>query len=128
MHFFFKKRRTPGYIIILHLHTKNLNDMIYSFRDIEHDRLKFVILGHFLPFYQKITQKLKIFEKWKNLLEISSLLMSTKNHNHMIYGSVPRYRLRQTKFFFHFGLFLALYPLPLMNLKNRILKKWKKYL
>ena len=45
-----KKKRTPGNIIILHLNTKNINDMIYIFRDIECERLKLVILGHFLPF------------------------------------------------------------------------------
>ena len=36
---------------ILHLCTKNLDDMIYSTGDIERGRLKMEILGHFLPFY-----------------------------------------------------------------------------
>ena len=31
LHFFFKKNKTPGDIIILHQCTKNLNVMIYSF-------------------------------------------------------------------------------------------------
>ena len=47
--FFFKK--TPGDIIILHLCTKNLDDMIYRSSNLERDRLILVILGHFLPFY-----------------------------------------------------------------------------
>ena len=69
MHFSFKKkkRKTPGYIIILHLCTKNLNDMIYSSWDIEHNKLKLVILGRFLLFYQKITQKNQTFEKMKKI-------------------------------------------------------------
>ena len=46
-----KKRKTPGDIIVLHLCTKNLHDIIYNFWDIECDRLKLVIMGHFLPFY-----------------------------------------------------------------------------
>ena len=45
-----KKRKTPG-DIVLHLCTKNLHDIIYSFWDIECDRLKLVVMGHFLPFY-----------------------------------------------------------------------------
>ena len=52
MHFLEKKyRKTDGDLINLHLCTKNLDDMIYSSWDIEGDRLKFEILGHFLPFY-----------------------------------------------------------------------------
>ena len=52
MHFLEKKyRKTDGDLINLHLCTKNLDDMIYSSWDIERDRLKFEILGHFLPFY-----------------------------------------------------------------------------
>ena len=46
-----KKRKTPGDIIILHLCTKNLDDMIYSSWNIESDWLKLVIMGHFLSFY-----------------------------------------------------------------------------
>ena len=56
------KRKTPGDLIILHLSTKNL-DMIYSSRDIECDRLKFVIIGHFLPFCPLITKTIKNLKK-----------------------------------------------------------------
>ena len=44
------KKKTPGDIIILHLCTKNLDDMIYISCNIEWDRLKLVIMDHFLPF------------------------------------------------------------------------------
>ena len=42
--------KTPRDIIILYLRTKNLDDMIYSSCDIEHDRLKLAILVIFCPF------------------------------------------------------------------------------
>ena len=52
LHLFLKnKEKKPWDIIILHLGTKNLDDMIYSSWYIERDRLKLVILRHFLPFY-----------------------------------------------------------------------------
>ena len=45
-----KKRKTPEDIIILHMCTKDLDDMIYSSSDMECDRLKLVIMGNYLPF------------------------------------------------------------------------------
>ena len=50
---FFKenKRKTPGGIIILHLCTKSLDNMIYSSWYIECESLKLVIMGHLLPFF-----------------------------------------------------------------------------
>ena len=49
---FFKenKRKTPGGIIILHLCTKSLDDMIYSSWYIECESLKLIIVGLFFPF------------------------------------------------------------------------------
>ena len=47
------KKKNPRDIIILHLCTKNLYDMIYNSWDKDRDRLKLVILGHFLPFYPR---------------------------------------------------------------------------
>ena len=55
-----KKRKTPGDIIILHLCTKNLDDIIYSSWDIGCDRLKLVIMGLFCPFTFLKTKKLEI--------------------------------------------------------------------
>ena len=57
---------------VLHLCTKNLDNIIYNSWDIGHDRLKLVILGHFLPFYHLKTWKSRILKKWKNLLQMSS--------------------------------------------------------
>ena len=61
--------------------------MVYSTWAIEQNILKSVILGHFLPFYPPKNPKYQNFEKWKNLLEISSFYTCTKNHNHMMYSS-----------------------------------------
>ena len=46
--------------------------MIYSSEDIECDKLKLVILDHFLPFYLPKNQKNQNFARMKKLLEISS--------------------------------------------------------
>ena len=75
-----KYRKTPRDIIILHMCTKHLDDMIYSSWDIECVRLKLVIIchyghyGHFLLFYPQAikTRKTRILKKRKKLLEIPS--------------------------------------------------------
>ena len=46
--------------------TKNLDDIIYSSWDIEHERLKLLFLDHFLPFYPLKTQKIQILKKLEN--------------------------------------------------------------
>ena len=63
-----KKKKTPRDIIISHLCTKNLDDMIFSTWDKKCDRLELVIMEHFLPFYPTSflkTKKIRIFEKMK---------------------------------------------------------------
>ena len=117
-----KERKTPGDIIILHLCTKNLNDIICSSWDIERDRLKLVILGTFLPFYPPTNAKNQNFKKIKktnkqkrNAADIIILYMCTKNQNHMMYGSWE-HEVRQTEFFVFLGHFLPFYPTN--NLQN----------
>ena len=68
--------------------------MIYSSWDIECDRLKLVILGHFCPFTlsppkktnkQTKNKKVKILKKWKQTAEDTIILhICTKNYNHLI--------------------------------------------
>ena len=62
--------------------------MIYGSWDLECDRLKLVIWGHFLSFYlaksPKYQQKFEKLEK-KIAVDITILLTRTKDHNHMIY-------------------------------------------
>ena len=63
--------------------------MIYSSWDIECDRQKLVIMGHFLPFYTPPPKKPKKqnFEKMKKVTgDIIILHKCTKNDNHMRYG------------------------------------------
>ena len=69
------------------MYTKNLDDMIYIPWDIELSRLKFVVLGQFLPFYAPKNPKHQNFEKMKKIAGyIIMLHMCTKNHNHVRYG------------------------------------------
>ena len=78
MYLFKKYRKRLGDIIILHMCTKHLDDKIYSSWDIECDRLKLAIMGHFLPFFKHTSQKnikiriLKKNEKKKKKMEILS--------------------------------------------------------
>ena len=95
--------KTPGGIIILHLCTKKFDDMIYS--SWECDRLKLVIMGHFLPFnplpLSKNPNKSGFWKNKKKLLEIS------------FYTCVPKItimRYSSLEFFWHFGSFSALWP------------------
>ena len=90
--------------------------MIYSSWDIECDRQKLVIMGHFLPFYTPPPKKPKKqnFEKMKKVTgDIIILHKCTKNDNHMRYGSF-------------WAIFSSFTPLTIRKIK--ILKKWKKLL
>ena len=51
-----KNKKTPTY------HYQNLDDMIYSSWDKEQNKLKLVILGHFLPFIPLKPSKIKILK------------------------------------------------------------------
>ena len=91
--------------------------MIYSSWDIAQHILKLVILGRFLPFYLPKNPINQNFQKWKNLLEISSFytcvpkttsplmilkikILRKKNEVWFL-----RYGARQTDFFCHSGPF-----------------------
>ena len=120
--FFLKKRKTPGDIIILHLCTKDLDDIIYSSWDIECDRLKLVILGHFFSFYPPLvkTQKIKILKKWKKFQEIS--LYTSVPKTTIIWGTVPEIWSKTDFFFLSFWAIFC----PFTPYQPRKLKKWKK--
>ena len=61
--------------------------MIYSFWDIECDRMKLVIMAHFLPFYPlPKTQKNHNFKKMKNIAGDIISHTCTNNYNHIRYG------------------------------------------
>ena len=89
-------------------HYQNLDDMIYSSWDIEQNKLKLVILGHFLPFIPLKTSKIKI-------LKNENICWRYHHFTHVHQKSQPydvwflRYRVRQTEFFVILGHFLPFY-------------------
>ena len=107
---------------------QNLDDMICSSWDIEHNKLKLVILGHFLPFIPLKTLKIQNFEKWKSLLNISSFYTWAPTIT-IIWCTVPEIQSERDKKICHFGPFFALLPPPpppLMIPNIKILKRMKK--
>ena len=63
----------PQDIIILQMSTINDNHMMYGSWDMERDGQNFLSLWTiFCPFTRLTTQKIKILQKWKKCLEISS--------------------------------------------------------
>ena len=119
----------PGDIIILHLCTKNRDDIIYSPWDIECDRLKLVIMGYFLPCPPPKNPKNQNFEQMKKIAGNVTIL----HHNHnsvpktTIGGPVPEIRSEADIIFCHFGPHFCSFTL-LTTRKVKILKKWKKHL
>ena len=98
--------------------------MIYRSLDIECDRLKLVIKGHFLPFYPPPfplkNLKNQSLEKWKKIAGYIIILhICTKTQNHI---TVSEIQSETDKKFCHFGPFFALFT-PLLTLKIKIWKK-----
>ena len=129
-------------------HYENL-DTIYSSWDIAQHILKLVILGRFLPFYLPKNPINQNFQKWKNLLEISSFYtcvpkitikfwkkkwkkcldilsfytyMCIINEDHMIYGSW-NIRCDRQKFLSFWAIFCPFSPLTTWKIKILTLKK-----
>ena len=132
-------KNTSGYIIILYLCNTNLNDMTYSFWDIEYGRLKMVtLIKSFFALLLPKTKKIRILKKMKKWLEISSFYISVpkitiknettqnikifeKLKRHLdissFYTCAPsmkvcflRYKVQQTEFFVILGHFLPFHP------------------
>ena len=125
---FEKMKITPGDIIILHMCTINDNHMMFGslYLDVR-DGQKFLSFWTiFCPFTPVKTWKIKIFEKWKNRLEISSFYTNVTKMIIICY-IVPKIRCKmgcKVILIFHFGLFYGLLP-ALMTQKIKILQKWK---
>ena len=96
--------------------------MIYSSRDIEHDRLTLVILGIFLPFYPLKTPKNQTFEKWKNCRRFHDF--THVHQKSQSYVRFLRYGVRETKCFVILDHFLPFYPTN--NPQNQNFEKMKK--
>ena len=114
---FEKKKKTPGYIIILHLHPKNHNHLMYSSLKMMPTALQ-VMLGQFLPFYSIFGPKLKFSKNEKMRTKNTKYHKHTKNHNHITCCSSDR---MQTSFLPILGHFLFLYPI--VGPKNQNKKK-----
>ena len=104
-----EKRKTTEDIIILHLCTYSLDDMIYSSWYIKCDRLNLVITGHFLPSPPLTTWKTRILKKRKKWLEISSFYTCVPK-TMIIRSTVPEIQSETDRIFCHFGPFFALLP------------------
>ena len=122
---FEKKKKAPGYIIILHLHPKNHNHLMYSSLKMVPTALQ-VILGQFLPFYSISGPILKNFWEWKNawnvlkILKIKNILKIT-----IISHVVPQIECGQD--FCQFGVIFL--PLPhFWPKKSKFPKMRKKHL
>ena len=118
--FFVKNKGKHLAISLLHI-----NDMIYSSWDIEHDRLKLVILGHYLFFYQKRAQRIKILKKMKKIAGDIIIIH--------VYQKSQLYDLRFLDTEWDRHNFLSFWVIScafiaLMIPKTKILKKWKKFL
>ena len=104
--------------------------MIYSSWDIEQNKLKLVILCHFLPFIPLKTPKVKILKNKKICCTYHHFThVQQKSQSYDV--RFLRYRVRQTKNFLILGHFLPFYhphSLPLMISNIKILKKMKKCL
>ena len=94
-----KTRKTSGNHYFKPVYQNSWHD--YSSSDIEHDRLKFVILDHFLHFWPLKNQKIWILKKWKNHWRYHHCThISTKNQ-FLRYSEMDR-------IFCHFWPFFAL--------------------
>ena len=93
-----KWKKTPGDIIILHMCTKNYDQMMYGSWDMVHDGCNyFSFWAIFCPFTPLTAQKIKIKKKWKKTPgDIIILHTCAKNYNQMMYGSWDMVRNRQT--------------------------------
>ena len=113
---FEKMKITPGDIIILHMCTINDNHMMFGslYLDVR-DGQKFLSFWTiFCPFTPVKTWKIKIFEKWKNRLEISSFYTNVTKMIIICY-IVPEIRCKmgcKAILIFYFGLFYGLLPPP----------------
>ena len=113
-----KRRKTPGDIMI------QISMISSSSWDTEQNKLKLVILGHFLPFHPpKKPPKIKVFNKMKKVADISSFYKCAPKIK-IICCTIPEIRSKAGKSFCHFGPFFAL--LPTNDPENQNFEKIKK--
>ena len=106
---------------ILHLCTKNLNDMIYCSWDMERGRWKLAILGHFFTLFPHKNQANQNFEIMKKKLLEISLYYACVPKITIIWCMVPQIWIETDWFFVILHHFLS----P-NNSQNQNFKKMKK--
>ena len=118
------KEKTPEDIIILHLHTKNDDHMMYGSWDMERDRQNFSsIWVIFCPFTPLTTLKIKILKKWKSNWRYHYFIQVY--HKWQSYDVwFLRCEMWEIEFFVILGLFLPFYNTN--NPKNQNFEKMKK--
>ena len=118
-------KKTLGDIIILHMHSKNGNHMMYVSWDIDcngKNSLSFWTI--FCPLTPLTAWKIKILKKWKKKHgDIIILQKCTINDNHMIYGSWDMKHERDNFLSFWTTVFCPFTP---NNVKNQIFLKNEK--
>ena len=87
------------------------------------DRI-FVILGHFLPFYPTNNLQNQNFEKMKKHLEISSFYTSVSKLMIICHTTPEIWYITNVICIFHFGLFFALTPTPLLLTAPKNVHSW----
>ena len=135
-----------GDVIILHMRSKNQDDVMYASWDMECHRQHFLSFWVVLcPFTHLTTQKIKILKKWKKHLEILSYYLFTYVYHKWRSYDVwfLRCKVWQTEFLYTINdlftflndlltfllsvwVIFSLGTLPLTTWKIKIFKKWKK--
>ena len=119
-----KKKKSTCRYRFLHAWTKNLDDMVYSSWDIDHDGQKLVILRHFLPFQSPKNPKNQNFEKTGFFVtHLTAWKIKILMKNHMMYGFWDMEL--NTHNFLSFWTVCCPFT-PLKTQKIKILKKWEK--
>ena len=121
---FEKLKKTHG-DIILHKCTKNIDHILYCSLDMVRNRRNcyFSFWANFCPFTSLTARKIKILQKWKQHLEISSFHNSVPKIM-IICHTIPELWCMTHVIIFHFGLFLTFY-LP-NSPKNQKFRKSEK--
>ena len=103
-----KMKKSPGYIIPLHMCTIHDNHMMHGSWDMERNGLNFfVILDHFLPFYPPDNPKNQNFEKMKKKPWRYYYFTHVYHKLQSYYVLFLRYRAQQTELFVILDHFLA---------------------
>ena len=118
------KKLLEVYIIILNMSTVNENHTIQSETQCAPDRLFLSSWAIFCPFTPITAWKMKISNKKKKILEISSFNTSVPKIMIICYTAPEIWHIADIIVIFHFGLFLLFYSLS--SPKNENLKTMKK--